>query len=224
MSSQARIDANRRNAQKSTGPRTPEGKARSSQNALRHGLASISHHSFLAAEDRTAFERMLAGYVRIYQPAHADEVDLLTDAVFCKWRQQRAWSAEAQLIEMAVALNQHDLQKKLPKANVANGFIHSAEQTQPLRRYEAQLHRQYLRNLKELRDLQASRIDIEPTLDELYCEEPSPAQLNRQPRTPYPAQPPPPTPLARAASATPAPGSSIRTLKRRNWRGYATYT
>ena len=131
MSSPARIDANRRNAQKSTGPRTPEGKARSSQNVLRHGLASISHHSFLAAEDRTVFERMLAGYIRIYQPAHADEIDLLTDA---------------QLIEMAVALNQHDLQKKLPKANVAaqvaNGFIHSAEQTQPLRRYEAQLHRQ----------------------------------------------------------------------------------
>ena len=177
MSSPARIDANRRNAQKSTGPRTPEGKARSSQNALRHGLASISHHSFLAAEDRTAFERMLAGYVRIYQPAHADEVDLLTDAVFCKWRQQRAWTTEAQMIEMAVALNQHDLQKKLPKANVAaqvaNGFIHSAEQTQPLRRYEAQLHRQYLRNLKELRDLQASRTDLEPTLDDLYPEEPT---------------------------------------------------
>ena len=187
MSSQACIDANRRNAQKSTGPRTPEGKARSSQNALRHGLASISHHSFLAAEDRTAFERMLAGYVRIYQPAHADEVDLLTDAVFCKWRQQRAWSAEAQLIEMAVALNQHDLQKKLPKANVAaqvaNGFIHSAEQTQPLRRYEAQLHRQYLRNLKELRDLQASRVDLEPTLDDLYPDD-SPNEPNPAPALP----------------------------------------
>ncbi len=177
MSSQSRIDANRRNAQKSTGPRTPEGKARSSQNALRHGLAAISNHSFLAAEDRTAFERMLAGYIRIYQPAHADEIDLLTDAVFCKWRQQRAWTTEAQMIEMAVALNQHDLQKKLPKANVAaqvaNGFIYSAEQTQPLRRYEAQLHRQYLRNLKELRDLQASRTGLEPTLDDLYPAEPT---------------------------------------------------
>ena len=193
MSSQARIDANRRNAQKSTGPRTPEGKARSSQNALRHGLASISHHSFLAADDRTAFERMLAGYIRIYQPAHADEIDLLTDAVFCKWRQQRAWSAEAQLIEMAVALNQHDLQKKLPKANVAaqvaNGFTHSAEQTQPLRRYEAQLHRQYLRNLKELRDLQASRLDLEPTLDELYPDD-SPNEPKPTPTpAPHPVRP-----------------------------------
>src|SRR3954453_10734710 len=39
MTSQARLDANRRNATRSTGPRTRTGKARSAQNALQHGLA-----------------------------------------------------------------------------------------------------------------------------------------------------------------------------------------
>jgi hypothetical protein len=38
MTSQRRIEANRRNAQFSTGPRTPEGKARCSQNSRKHGL------------------------------------------------------------------------------------------------------------------------------------------------------------------------------------------
>jgi len=40
MATQAQIEANRRNAQKSTGPRTAEGKITAGQNALRHGLCS----------------------------------------------------------------------------------------------------------------------------------------------------------------------------------------
>jgi hypothetical protein len=45
MSSEKQIAANRRNARKSRGPKTPAGKTVSSRNALRHGLASISRHN-----------------------------------------------------------------------------------------------------------------------------------------------------------------------------------
>jgi hypothetical protein len=51
MSTQAQIDANRRNAQSSTGPRTPEGKAAVSQNAFRHGLRSSTYRDFLGAPE-----------------------------------------------------------------------------------------------------------------------------------------------------------------------------
>jgi len=181
MPSQAQIDANRRNALHSTGPRTPGGKTQSSRNALKHGLASISPHAFLGIEDHSAFERLLLSYVLKYQPNHADEVDLLTDAVFCKWRQQRLWTLESQAIEIDVATHQRDLQTKLPKANapahVAHAVNYSLDHSSAPalnRRYEAQLHRQYLRNLKELQALQSTRVGDESTLDLLYPNEPNP--------------------------------------------------
>jgi len=50
MSSDKQVQANRRNALKSTGPRTPEGKAAVRQNALRHGL--LSKETLLPGEDQ----------------------------------------------------------------------------------------------------------------------------------------------------------------------------
>jgi hypothetical protein len=66
MTSQAKIDANRRNSLKSTGPKTPEGLARSSMNALKHGMRSKKQA--LLDEDSYAFENRLHKWVAIADP------------------------------------------------------------------------------------------------------------------------------------------------------------
>ena len=57
MASKAQIKANRENAKKSTGPRTAEGKALVSLNALKHGL--LAQDAVLPEEDPAEFDRQL---------------------------------------------------------------------------------------------------------------------------------------------------------------------
>ena len=207
MSSLRRIEANRRNALKSTGPRTPEGKAKAAQNATTHGLARltitpINPGCFLPNEDPAAFLDLLNEYVDTYRPQHRDEIDLLTEAVFAKWRQQRLWLAESAQLQMAIALHEPDLRKSLPNidpaAQLANGLAKSDVTLRLHIRYEAQLHRQYLRCLKELRDLQddrqAGRQPLEPQngdspIEPIPTPKPPQSQEPTPPETPNPATP-----------------------------------
>jgi len=104
-SSQNRIEANRRNAQKSTGLRTEEGKVRSAQNSTTHGFSALNSNPldrgcFLHVEDEPQFLGLLNEYVKTYCPQHPDELDLLTEAVYAKWRQHRIWLAETAHIEI----------------------------------------------------------------------------------------------------------------------------
>ena len=66
QTSQARIEANRRNAQKSTGPRTPEGKAKSSRNRLVHGLRANKH--LILDDDPADFLLLLQDFIDRFQP------------------------------------------------------------------------------------------------------------------------------------------------------------
>ena len=101
MRSLKQIEANRRNALKSTGPTTPEGKERSRCNAVRHGLTAETVIAALEdAEDYQAFE---AAVIADYDAESAVERELVLRLASVLWRLRRATGIETALFESATA-------------------------------------------------------------------------------------------------------------------------
>ena len=98
MTSFKQIDANRRNARKSTGPITEEGKLQSRCNAVRHGLTAETVIGALEdAEDYKAFE---ATIIADYDAQSAVERELVLRLVSLLWRLRRTTTIETGLFEM----------------------------------------------------------------------------------------------------------------------------
>jgi len=95
-SPQQRVEANRRNALASTGPRSDEGKVRAKRNSLRHGLLSkevvIMHGE--GAEDPDEFAALVQSLRDDRQPVGALELILVEQIAVCYWRLRRALRCE----------------------------------------------------------------------------------------------------------------------------------
>ena len=97
MTSLRQIEANRANAQKSTGPVSEEGKQRSRCNAIRHGLTAETVIGTLEdAEDYEAFE---AAIIADYDAQSAVERELVLRLASLLWRLRRATTMESGLFE-----------------------------------------------------------------------------------------------------------------------------
>ena len=97
MASQSQIAANRRNSQKSTGPRSSEGKAKTRFNALKFGIHAKSQ--VIPGEDPAELEAIAEQYRQEFSfaPSSRREVVLLNALVAFDWQLQRLRKAEAQL-------------------------------------------------------------------------------------------------------------------------------
>jgi hypothetical protein len=114
MTSLRQIEANRRNARKSTGPITAEGKKRSGCNAVRHGLTSETVIGALEdAEDYKAFE---AAITADYDATTAVERELVLRLASLLWRLRRATAIETGLFTIQaehVSAFRQDRQRQL---------------------------------------------------------------------------------------------------------------
>ena len=97
MATERQIEANRLNSQKSTGPRTPEGKAVPSQNAFKSGLDADSQ--FVIGEDRDEFAALQYEYIARFQPLTPEERFHVDTLIRNEWILRRLFRAEAHLWE-----------------------------------------------------------------------------------------------------------------------------
>ena len=93
MATAKQAAANRRNAARSTGPRTKSGKALSSRNALKHGLSA--EQVVMLDEDPAAFEALRDDLYAHYQPAGPVAENLVEQVAACIWRLRRVPEIEA---------------------------------------------------------------------------------------------------------------------------------
>ncbi|HUQ91690.1 MAG TPA: hypothetical protein VM120_08410 [Bryobacteraceae bacterium] len=93
--SQARIDANRHNASKSTDPKTDQGKARVAQNGVKHGLSS--RHLIIRPEEKEEFTVFLAGLLKSFQPKDAAEHTFFDQMADAAWNLRRVAKLESEL-------------------------------------------------------------------------------------------------------------------------------
>jgi hypothetical protein len=174
MSNERQVAANRQNAQRSTGPRTANGKARVAFNALKHGLTG--KQVVLPNESSADFDTFREGLFNALAPHDELEGILAEKIVIDAWRLRRVPLLES-------ALYRRGLQELIEdeEQEVQYGHAHadalakltesrsklSAEMTvvfqnypgtfTNLSRHEAALSRSFLRNLHELQRLQAVR-------------------------------------------------------------------
>jgi hypothetical protein len=140
MPTAIQIAANIANAQFSTGPRTAEGKARSAQNSLKHGLDS--REFILRPGEEAEYEAFAAAYAAEVNPQGALEEALFTDLVHARWNMKRVRRLEAEF-----AANGPD-----PLLDPERGKI-----ADRLARHYTRFERSHRRLLAELRDMQTER-------------------------------------------------------------------
>jgi hypothetical protein len=117
MTSEAQILANRLNAQKSTGPRTAEGKAAVSQNAVKHGL--FAEQDVITSESQADFELYRQQILDELSPVSPMESMLAERIVTLSWRLKRAGRFQNQAID---ALNENQTLSSLKKLTQSLSF------------------------------------------------------------------------------------------------------
>ena len=146
--SPAQIEAARRNGARSRGPVTDEGKARSSRNALKHGLAALEHF-VLEDEAPSELEELTSRLIAEVEPESEIEARLVKRMAIAFWKSERAERIEVALFDAAPKLRPPQAGFEWEVADPLTTF--DLKRFNAVRGYQAQQGRELSRCLKELR-------------------------------------------------------------------------
>jgi hypothetical protein len=163
MATARQIEANRTNAQSSTGPKTEEGKRNSSFNSVRHGLTG---QSVVLTEDQVEPYRLfLEGIEAELKPGTTIESSLVLAIASARWRISQIAALESALYALGIRqyldqFSEEPLETAIALARVLT-FEQKRKEFDRLRRYESQLHRQCQADQAELQRIQLERKERE---------------------------------------------------------------
>ena len=185
--SHARAAASRQNGARSRGPKTPEGKARAAQNALKHGMRARKY-VLLAQEDAAAFAALETTILAELAPKGVLQTLLARRVAVAAWRLERADRMEAEVLEF----------RSYDDANAGLALIRDGNATRSfdtLMRYRSAAMAEFWRALKTLKALQAEQTEEHATGADLALELPVPRLA-----APAPVRARPSRPAARRAT------------------------
>src|SRR5436305_5478767 len=149
MPSQLRSDTARANGAKSRGPKSAEGKEKSSKNALTHGFTA--HHTLLLECENTGqFNEMREEFTAVHRPATPAEQDLVDEMIAARWRIRRLRTIDAVLVHCEMVRRKPEVEKQFVEPDsgihLALAFANLAEESRAmalLSRHESRLQRAY---------------------------------------------------------------------------------
>jgi hypothetical protein len=204
MTSDRRKKSSRANGAKSHGPTTPEGKKRSSRNAVQHGL--LARCLLFSGEDAANFQILIQNHDRRFQPADGIEFGIVEEMCAAYWRLHRVWTIETHTLEHQFAIQPPG--DEFVRLINASHELAALPGTALMQRYETRLQNMYARAIRTFKILKTIPL---PDQDDDF-----PDQENA-PNTELPKEPSPtnehPSPEAQPAdsvilSGAANPGSS----------------
>jgi hypothetical protein len=196
MSSERRKQSSRANGARSKGPVTPEGKRRSSMNAITHGMCVDI--TVLKRENPENFRKLLQQHMDRFQPNDEVELGMVEEMAGARWRMRRAWATETEIFDMQYSSSRYTR---------AEAFLNLGESPAMAlaQRYENRqqiIYQRALRTFILMRQIPMPDIDIP--------NDPSPISEHPPETPPKPVQPTDFEPLAEplilaAAGFQPAP-------------------